>query len=293
MKATIFEIKRFAVHDGDGIRTTVFFKGCPLKCVWCHNPEGIDFKPQLAYYEEKCINCGECVRVCKNTAHTIKDGMHIFLRKECRSCSTCEKVCVGEALKLYGREITVEEMLPMLLEDKEFFDNSNGGVTLSGGECLMQADFCRELLKHLKGKSVNTAVDTCGFVPGEAIEKVIPYTDAFLYDLKAFDEAVHIRCAGFSNRVILDNLRYIDEQNKQIEIRIPYVPGLNDGEIGKIGRFLSDFKNISRVRVLPYHNYAGGKYMALDINNTLPDKLPSDDDIKAAEECIRDFGLTV
>ncbi len=293
MKAKIFEIKRFAVHDGDGIRTTVFFKGCPLKCVWCHNPEGIDFEAQLAYYENKCINCAECVKVCSNAAHTIKDGLHSFLRKECTACGDCEAVCVGEALKLYGRKMTVDKLLPMLLEDKEFFDNSNGGITLSGGECLMQADFCRELLKKLKEKSVHTAVDTCGFVSREAIDKVIQYTDVFLYDLKAFDEEVHIRCTGCSNNLILDNLRYIDKQNKQIEIRIPYVPGYNDGEINKIGKFLSGMKNISKVRVLPYHRYAVGKYMSLDMENTLPVLTPSDADIKAAQECIRGYGLRV
>ena len=169
MSARIFEIKRFAVHDGDGIRTTVFFKGCPLKCVWCHNPEGIDFKPELAYYENKCINCGECIRVCPNNAHTIEKGVHIFNRKKCTGCGNCEEVCLGNALTLYGEEVTEDELLPKLLEDKEFYENSNGGVTLSGGECLMQSDFCAELLKKLKENGINTAVDTCGFVPQQRI----------------------------------------------------------------------------------------------------------------------------
>ena len=160
MKATIFEIKRFAVHDGDGIRTTVFFKGCPLRCVWCHNPEGLSFAPQDAFYEHKCIGCGECQR----EGFAVGD-------------------CLGEARVLYGRGVTVDELMPTLLEDREFYENSGGGVTLSGGECLMQADFCAALLRALKEEGIHTAVDTCGFVSREALEKVIPDTDVFLYDL--------------------------------------------------------------------------------------------------------------
>lgn len=162
MRATIFDIKRFAVHDGDGIRTTVFFKGCPLKCVWCHNPEGISYMPQLAYYENKCVSCGECVEICPQKAHGIEKGRHSFDRNKCILCGECEKMCLGEALKLYGKEMTIDELMPLLLEDKDFYTTSGGGVTLSGGECLMQADFCAELLKKLKSENINTAVDTCG-----------------------------------------------------------------------------------------------------------------------------------
>ena len=282
MKARIFEVKRFAVHDGDGIRTTVFFKGCPLKCVWCHNPEGIDFKPQLAYYENKCIGCGKCVQVCPANAHGMNQG-HLFEREKCLACGKCADVCLGNALTFYGKEMSVDELLPMLLEDKDFYDNSDGGITLSGGECLLQADFCRELLKQLKSYGINTAVDTCGYVSKESFDKVIPYTDTFLYDIKAIDEETHIKCTGHSNKLILDNLTYIDSCNKNIEIRIPYVPGFNDGEIEKISKFLNDIKNVRRVRVLPYHNYAGSKYLALGIDNNLPEKLPSDEEIAQAQ----------
>ena len=151
MKATIFEIKRFAVHDGDGIRTTVFLKGCPLKCVWCHNPEGISAKPMLAYFAHKCIGCGECVNSCLQNAHKMEENGHFFLRDLCIGCGVCESACLGEALTLYGKEMTVEELLPVLLEDKEFYESSGGGVTLSGGECLLHADFCRAS-EGLEGK---------------------------------------------------------------------------------------------------------------------------------------------
>ena len=169
MKAKIFEIKRFAVHDGDGIRTTVFFKGCPLKCVWCHNLEGINFKSELAYYGNKCIGCGECIGACTQKAHIIKNGIHFIDREKCKGCGDCEKACLNEALTLYGKEYTLEELLPKLLEDKEFYENSEGGVTLSGGECLMYPEFCRELIKELKMRGINTAVDTSGFVSKDAI----------------------------------------------------------------------------------------------------------------------------
>ena len=282
MKATVFEIKRFAVHDGDGIRTTVFLKGCPLRCIWCHNPEGIGFKPQLAHYTHRCISCGECLTVCPTGAHEFSDGIHKLNRDKCISCGSCTDVCLGDALTLYGKDMSVDELMPLLLEDREFYENSGGGVTISGGECLMQADFCAELLSRLKSEGISTAVDTCGLVTRETLDKVIPYTDVFLYDVKAIDEDVHIKCTGRSNKQILENLRYLDERNCKIEIRIPYVPEYNDGEIQKIADFLSELKNVIKVRVLPYHNYAGSKYEALDMQNSLPDKLPTDEAIEKA-----------
>jgi len=290
MTGHIFEIKRFAVHDGDGVRTTVFFKGCPLKCVWCHNPEGIGFATQLAYLENKCIGCGECVAVCPNGAHSITVDGHTYDRAKCQSCGKCEDVCLGDALKLYGKEMTVTELMPILLEDRDFYESSGGGITLSGGECLMQADFCAKLLKELKKEGINTAVDTCGSVKREAIDKVMPYTDVFLYDLKAFDSDVHKKCTGCPNELILDNLRYIDSCGKKIEIRIPYVPEYNSGEIEKIGEYLGTLKNLTKVRVLPYHNFAGSKYESLQMENTLPKvDLPSNEEISAVEAMISRF----
>ncbi len=263
MTADIFEIKRFAVHDGDGIRTTVFFKGCPLKCVWCHNPEGILMEAEIAHYAHKCIGCGNCK----------KDG---FVSED----------CIGEAHVRYGKEVTVDELIPVLLEDKDFYETSGGGVTLSGGECLIQADFCRELLKRLKTMGIQTAVDTSGFVSRSALDKVMPYTDVFLYDIKAIDEDVHIKCTGQSNKIILENLLYLDKCGKKTEIRVPYVPDYNDDQIEKIAAFLASLKNIVRVRVLPYHNYAASKYLALGMKNTLPERLPSDEEISRAEEIL-------
>lgn len=282
MKAVISDLKHFAVHDGDGIRTTVFLKGCSLKCVWCHNPEGIGFKPQIAYHENKCIGCMECAAVCPTGAHGTGD-LHEFDREKCIGCGACEEACLGGALKFYGRSVTVEELLPSLQEDKAFYDNSGGGVTLSGGECLMQADFCAELLRALKEKGIHTAVDTCGFVSRESLDKVIPYTDIFLYDLKAFDEDCHIRCTGQSNRVILENIRYLDSLGKKCEIRIPFVPGFNDDQMEKLAAFVRELHNVTKVKVLAYHNYAGSKYGALGMENTLPLTLPTKEQVEAAQ----------
>ena len=264
MRANIFELKRFAVHDGDGIRTTVFFKGCPLRCLWCHNPEGISPKVQEAFYAHKCLNCGEC-----------------------KKDSFSNENCLGEAKTVYGNEITLDGILPLLLEDRDFYENSGGGVTLSGGECLMQADFCAELLKQLKNNRIHTAVDTCGFVSKENLDKVIPFTDVFLYDIKAFDNDVHIKCTGASNKIILENILYLDSIGKDIEIRIPYIPDHNDCQIEKIARFLAPMKHITKIRLLAYHNYAGSKYEALGMKNTLPERLPTEAEIRNAADILK------
>lgn len=293
MKARVIEIKRFAVHDGDGIRTTLFLKGCPLSCVWCHNPEGICAAPQLAYMQNKCIGCGLCVAACSVGAHSIKDGVHCFDRDKCVGCGKCEEECLVGALKFYGREMSVDELVPLLAEDREFYENSGGGVTLSGGECLCYPDFCAELLAKLKEQGINTAVDTCGAVGRDAIDKVMPYTDVFLYDVKAIDADVHKACTGLDNKRILENLKYIDDCGKRIEVRYPYVPGYNSEEAKKIGEFLATLKNLTAVRVLPYHKYAGSKYSSLDMENRLPERMPDDKEIEAARKAIGRFGIKV
>lgn len=295
MKGVIFDIKHFAVHDGPGIRTTVFLKGCPLKCLWCHNPESIGKQSQLGFLEHKCTSCGRCVPVCKNGAHFIdENGKHIFDRSKCTLCGKCADVCPGKVLAFYGREEDVETIVADVLKDKDFYECSkNGGVTLSGGECLMQPDFCAELLKRFKAEGLCTAVDTCGFVSRASLDKVIPYTDLFLYDLKAIDSEVHKKCTGQDNAVILENLKYLDSLGKGVEIRYPYVPGFNDTEVREIGEFLKELSNITRIKVLPYHAYAATKYKSLNMENTLPDTVPCDSEIEAAKSFLRTMGLNV
>ena len=274
--ATVFEVKHFAVHDGPGIRTTVFFKGCPLHCVWCHNPEGLITKPQLALFSEQCIGCGACVGACPHGAHVLDAAGHRLARDKCVACGACTRVCLQGALRLFGKRVCVEELLPPLLADRDFYQSAGGGVTLSGGECLMQADFCAVLLQALKREGIHTAVDTCGAVPREAIEAVLPFTDLFLYDLKAIDPTVHAACTGMGNTQILQNLRFLDSVSANVEIRVPLVPGYNDGEVPAIAAFLSTLTHRYPVTVLPYHNFAGSKYTALDCKCTLPTVLPDE-----------------
>lgn len=286
MLGRIFDIKRFAVHDGNGIRTTVFFSGCSLKCLWCHNPEGLTAKPVLAYYKHKCIGCGECVNVCPANAQKYDNLSHTFNRNVCIFCGKCEEVCPNNALKLYGKDISVDELLPILLEDEEFYNNSGGGVTLSGGECMLQYEFCTEVSKRLKEMGISVDIDTCGNVPFECFENILPYVDTFLYDLKAIDNDVHIKCTGKGNNLILENLKKLVDKKAKIEIRIPYVPDYNDNQIEKIGMFLKDLKYDFTIRVLPYHNFAGSKYEAIGIENTLPERLPTTEEIEKAKEIL-------
>lgn len=293
-KANIFQVKHFAVHDGPGIRTTVFFKACPLKCIWCHNPEGLGPQRELSFVEHKCTNCQGCVSVCPNGAHyTDENGVHRFNRELCVSCGACVDACYNSCLTLYGTEASSDELLKELLEDRDFYDSSQGGVTLSGGECLMQADFCRELLKKLKQHGISTAVDTCGFVSRSALDKVIPYTDLFLYDLKAADEEVHIKCTGQSNKLILENLSYLSSLGKPLEIRIPYVPDFNSDQMEKLSDIIAPLASVTGVRVLGYHNFAKSKYSSLGIPCTLPERLPEPEELEKAKEVLKAAGIKV
>lgn len=291
MDAMIFDVKHFAVHDGPGIRTTVFLKGCPLSCVWCHNPEGLAGTPQLAYMPHKCLHCGACTGLCD--ANTMQNRVHRYDRARCVRCGKCTAVCSAEAFRLYGRRITTEDLLKEVLEDKIFYEASGGGVTLSGGECLLQPDFCAEFLQLCRQNGLHTAVDTCGFVPRQALEKVIPYTNIFLYDLKAIDEGVHRRCTGQSNSTILDNLRYLDACGCRTELRVPYVPGCNDDQIGAIGSFAAQLSHTAGVRLLKYHRFAAGKYTALGLEEHLPPALPTEEEMTEAVKLLRRQGISV
>ena len=292
----IINIKRFEIHDGDGLRTTMFLKGCPLRCKWCHNPESLSTKSELGYYAHKCIGCGKCVEVCKYGAHSIADGVHTFDREKCVACGECEKLCLGNALIFYGEVVTPSGILPKLLEDKDFYTTSGGGVTLSGGEPLLQADFTAEVLRLLKENGVNTAVDTCLFAPREKLEKVAPYADTFLVDVKAFDSELHKELTGQHNEIILDHIRYLPFIGKPMEIRIPYVPGKNSGEIEKIAEFLATIKTVKGVRVLAYHNLSGTKYDSLEMTYTLSNDTtppPSKDEVENARKIIEAHGVKV
>ena len=289
----VLEPKRFAVHDGPGIRTTFFLKGCPLHCLWCHNPESLSPQPELAYYAHKCLHCGECSAVCPSGSHSMQGDEHHFKRSTCTVCGLCEAACLGRALRLYGKRITPEEAVALALEDRIFYEQSGGGVTLSGGEPLFQAEFCLELLKQFKAVGLHTALDTCCFVPRPALEAVLPVTDRFLVDFKHADSSEHRKLTGQGNERILDNLRFLSERGAEIEIRIPFVPGCNDSDenMERTGELLGELK-IESVKLLPYHALARSKYAAVERKDTMPEtEAPSPEQIAHAAAILRNHHL--
>lgn len=264
--ANIFNIQKFSVHDGPGIRTTVFLKGCPLKCLWCHNPESQKYEKQMLFDSNKCVLCGTCVRVCPQKAIKIEDNKLTTDPDKCNHCGQCEIYCIPGARQVAGKEYTLEETLKEVMKDKVFYEQSNGGVTVSGGEPLTQTDFVEEFLKRLKEENIHTAVDTCGAVSFENIQRVVPYTDVFLYDIKLMDDEKHKRFIGTSNKLILDNLRKLSQIHDNINLRMPIIEGVNSDEehIKETVNYIKGL-NIKKVNLLPYHDIAKHKYKKLDI----------------------------
>jgi pyruvate formate lyase activating enzyme len=274
----ISNIQRFSVNDGPGIRTTVFLKGCPLHCRWCHNPETISPAPEIALHDGRCIRCGECVDHCTQHAIRPENGSFITLREECRRCGDCVDACVAEARVLIGRKINADDLMSEIRKDAVFFANSGGGVTFSGGEPLMQHEFLCTLLHRCSQEGVPTAVDTAGYAPAHILGNVAEHADLFLFDLKTMDDEVHRRYTGVSNRRILENLCLLDRWKTSVIVRVPVIPDVNDDEksIRAIGSFVGNLASIHEIHLLPYHQTAIDKYRRLGIPYTMvvPDPLP-------------------
>ena len=281
----IFNVQHFSLDDGDGIRTTVFMKGCPLRCVWCHNPESKKLKAQVFYNTEKCTACRACVTICPNTCHSFENNVHIYRREKCTACGQCTQYCLSKALEMVGMEKTVEEIVEELVPNKLFYDNSGGGVTLSGGEPMYQFPFAYELAKAAKEKGLHVCMETCGFTKEKMFRDIAPFIDCFLFDYKATNAEKHQALTGVSNEVIIKNLKTLDELEKQIVLRCPIIPGCNDDEEHFIGiaNIANNLKNILRIDLIPYHPLGIGK------TQMLGEKIAFADSTYPSKERIRDW----
>lgn len=283
----VFDIQRFSIHDGPGIRTTVFLKGCPLRCLWCHNPEGIRPEPLLSFAADKCIACGNCVDACTNQAHVINEQkVHIFHREKCAACGDCAEVCPSRALELVGREFTCEEVLEQVLRDRLFYESSGGGMTLSGGEPLLQIDLAEALLSEAKNAGIHTAVETTGHMTFDRLARVIPHTDLFLYDLKETNDSMHRRFTGVPPKSILENLKKLHDTGASILVRLVIVPGLNDrhDHFEEVARIVKPLTGLLGVEVMPYHGLGISKRERFGFESD-----GSDDPVPPSQQTVADW----
>lgn len=299
-KAVIFNVQKYNIYDGPGIRTLVFFKGCPLRCKWCSNPEGLEKSYQVMYKRDRCTDCGACVSVCPVGIHDINERKHEVNRSiECVGCRKCENICIEDALSIVGELKTVSELLETIEEDTPFYDMSGGGVTLGGGEVTMQPEFATDLLKTCKQEGINTAIETCGHAKLETMLKVAQYTDLFLYDLKHMDTEKHYQLTGVHNERILENLKELLNSNYNVKIRMPILKGVNDSQddIEKIVDFLMPYrnrKNFKGIDLLPYHKLGVNKYNQLDMEYPIEGELSlSDNELETIESWIKQYDLPV
>jgi len=291
---TVLDIKRYAIHDGPGIRTTVFLKGCRLSCKWCHNPESQRERPEILYYVDRCTLCGACVSACEHGAIGVMGDRLTLDQSLCVGCGACVRVCPNGARELAGREMSVEQVVSEVVKDTLFYEESGGGVTLSGGEPLMQAEFTRDIAVRCHELDIHTALDTSGYAPEKELMKVAGTIDLFLYDIKVVDDAIHLAHTGVSNRGILRNLRMLDEMRKRIWIRFPLVPGVNDDEqsLSDLIDLIGSLRAVEAVQVLPYHRAGEGKYRRLGREYAfLGTEEPSGED--AAAYLAKETGLPV
>jgi pyruvate formate lyase activating enzyme len=276
LSGSVFNIQRFSIQDGPGIRTTVFMKGCPLRCLWCSNPESQSTFPEVAHGDSLCNKCSRCVEVCEVQAISLTDSGVGIDRKTCTGCGKCVEVCIPGALKVYGEEMSVEKVYQEVVKDRLFYQNSGGGVTAGGGEPLSQADFVAELFKRCQDAGIHTCLDTCGYATPGVWEKVLPYTNLVLFDVKLMDPSVHRRVTGKSNEKILHSLKLVAAAGVPVIVRIPVIPGINDSQenITDIAYYVAGLNGLREVNLLPYHRFGESKYAMLDRHYRLSDLTP-------------------
>jgi len=291
----IFNIQRYSIHDGPGIRTTVFLKGCPLNCWWCQNPESQLSGQEMVFWEDRCIGCGACALNCPSKAIQIKVGKPVTNKNRCDLCGECSRLCPAQAREIIGSKITVDEVIKEIEKDLIFYEESGGGVTFSGGEPLSQSGFLEILLEGCKEKKIHTAVDTSGYIPWKILERISSKVDLFLYDLKIMDDKRHKRYTGASNELILENLRRLSLIHSNIFVRFPVIPGINDNDqnIKGMGEFLSSLK-ITQIDLLPYHYIGIDKYRRLERTYKLVDiRPPSEVRLSEISMILKKFNLKV
>jgi len=292
LNATIFNIQRYAVHDGPGIRTTVFLKGCPLSCWWCHNPEGLSLERQIIIWPERCIRCGDCVEICPAAAAALQAPGPVIDQARCTLCGRCTETCPSEALEMAGRDISLEELLQEVEKDRVFYEQSGGGVTFGGGEPLLQYDFLKAAAEASAQRGIHTVVDTSGYADGEKLLALSRHVDLFLYDLKHMDNNRHREITGVGNTLILRNLERLVKAGQAVVARFPLIPGINDGDhVKRLGAYLASVP-VTTVHVLPYHNIAQGKYQRLAYNDAMQGfQPPSEAMIEEAAAVLVSYGL--
>ena len=261
MTGNVFNIQKFSINDGPGIRTTVFLKGCPLRCIWCHNPESHKVADELFYDVRKCIGCRACEAACDKGCHIFTDATHAYDRTACAACGKCAAACMTEAIKVVSRRQTVDEVLAEVLKDKPFYDTSGGGMTLSGGEPMLQFDFTLALLQAAKAQGLHICMETCGYTDADKLRAVAPYVDLFLYDYKETDPARHKEYTGVSNERIIENLRMLDDMGCATVLRCPIIPTLNDRDdhFDGIATLANSLKKVQEIHIEPYHPLGSGK----------------------------------
>ena len=293
-KGIVFNIQRYSVHDGPGIRTVIFLKGCPLSCKWCSNPESQDMKPSFSFNKNTCISCGNCLKSCTQGVVSF-DKYPKFDLTKCNLCRRCEENCAGNSIKFFCSTMSCDEVIDEVLKDKLFYQRSGGGLTLSGGEPLMQPEFVKEILQKANELNISTNVETCGFTSREIIEEVLSLSDLVYCDLKHMNSTKHKEITGQGNEIILDNIKFMVEKGFDVVVRIPLIPGFNNDKenLENTAEFLKGIKGLKRIGLLPYHDYGKGKYEILNKEYLVKAEKLSDEEIEEARQILLKSGHKV